>query len=188
MTKHSLSPGFTLIELLVVISIISLLTSVILASLQSAHVKANEAVIKEELVQFRNLYETTNTANGSYAALQPAPANLPWTGCQYYNNSSANGYVCQIQTQMQCAQVFNHDLPASIAAGLALCNEIVTATGFFELGVMNATSLIQHYSIIGYLPGQKQYLCLGSGGGNSLFTTAPSTISGETGAGCPGNP
>ena len=45
--------GFTLIELLVVISIIGLLSSVVLASLSNARVKAADSAVKSQLAQMR---------------------------------------------------------------------------------------------------------------------------------------
>jgi Tfp pilus assembly protein PilE len=54
---------------MVVISIIGLLASVVIAAFQGARAKGNEAAVKEELVQFRNLYELTYLNTGSYAAL-----------------------------------------------------------------------------------------------------------------------
>ncbi len=60
--------GFTLIELLVVISIISLLSSVVLSSLNSARSKARDALRKEDLTQVRNALALYYLDNGAYPA------------------------------------------------------------------------------------------------------------------------
>jgi len=62
--------GFTLIELLVVIAIIGILSSVVLASLNSARAKGADAAIKSGLANMRaqaELYYDSNT--GSYTNL-----------------------------------------------------------------------------------------------------------------------
>jgi prepilin-type N-terminal cleavage/methylation domain-containing protein len=87
--------GFTLIELLVVISIISLLSSVILASLSSARAKAKGAKQKGDLIQLRTAIEAYYNDNGSY----PSTGGSWWALCPSYNpggtktNTGASGYI-----------------------------------------------------------------------------------------------
>jgi prepilin-type N-terminal cleavage/methylation domain-containing protein len=58
--------GFTLIELLVVISIIGLLSSVVLASLNSARVKGRDAVRMQTLTQYSSALELYRDTTGHY--------------------------------------------------------------------------------------------------------------------------
>jgi prepilin-type N-terminal cleavage/methylation domain-containing protein len=79
MKKHN--QGFTLIELLVVIAIIGILASIILASLNSARTKAQDAKIKAELNQLRTALELYHDQYGTYQV-----ANSGWM-------NSGDGYV-----------------------------------------------------------------------------------------------
>jgi prepilin-type N-terminal cleavage/methylation domain-containing protein len=65
-TPPNKNKGFTLIELLVVISIIALLSSIVLASLNSTRVKAKEAAQKVAIDQTKKALQLYWTDNGSY--------------------------------------------------------------------------------------------------------------------------
>ncbi len=92
--KNSTRKGFTLIELLVVVAIISLLSSVVFASLNSARVKARDAKRLESLHEIRTaleLYYNTNNAYpviGRWAMSEATPSydtsGAGWAALQTY--------------------------------------------------------------------------------------------------------
>ncbi|MDP2704926.1 MAG: type II secretion system protein [Patescibacteria group bacterium] len=61
--------GFTLIELLVVIAIIGILSSVVLASLNQARIKGNDAAVKANLNGIRAQAELIYDTDGDYDAV-----------------------------------------------------------------------------------------------------------------------
>ncbi|MFA5652143.1 MAG: type II secretion system protein [Candidatus Paceibacterota bacterium] len=61
--------GFTLIELLVVIAIIGILSSVVLASLNSARGKGSDAAVKMDLNGIRAQSEISNSDVGNYSGV-----------------------------------------------------------------------------------------------------------------------
>jgi prepilin-type N-terminal cleavage/methylation domain-containing protein len=76
--KKNFKKGFTLIELLVVIAIIGILSSVVLASLNTARNKGADAAIKSSVNNARaqaELYYDTNQPN-SYAAVCTATSGV----------------------------------------------------------------------------------------------------------------
>ena len=85
MQKRIRASGFTLIELLVVISIIGLLSSIVLTSVNSARAKARDARRIEDLGQIRTALELFYDTNGFYPQ-----SNCGWDCNEYrysYNSS-----------------------------------------------------------------------------------------------------
>ena len=76
--------GFTLIELLVVISVISLLSSVIFAGLNSARTKAKDALIKQEVREFEKLVALEYLSSGNYLKIETPQS-------QWFNSGGCGG-------------------------------------------------------------------------------------------------
>lgn len=88
--KQRNARGFTLIELLVVIAIIGILSSVVLASLNTARAKARDASRKTELLQMQTALEMYRTGNNSYPS-----SGGSWRGAVSYGGygTGSTGYI-----------------------------------------------------------------------------------------------
>ena len=83
--------GFPLIELLVVIAIIGLLSSVVLASLNSARTKARVAAVGETTRQLSTVLALQYSETGSYASLHTGVwLNSGNNNCNSYFGSSSH--------------------------------------------------------------------------------------------------
>lgn len=144
------SRGFTLIELLVVIAIIGVLSSVVLASLNSARQRARDAAVKTGVRELSTLMQLEYNDTGSFANLQSG-WDYNATDC---NNSFAGSYATNARQ---------------------ICTSVVSNGGAMYTG--NNTNLSTHFSIMGLLPGAGRYYCRGSSGGTSDTETGSNWLS-----------
>jgi prepilin-type N-terminal cleavage/methylation domain-containing protein len=104
--------GFTLIELLVVISIISLLSAIVLASLNSARAKSRVAVRVSILEQLRTALEFYyNDNNGTYP-INPNGNNGWASQCATWGGFAANAVIPGL------VPTYIKSLPADPAVGV----------------------------------------------------------------------
>jgi prepilin-type N-terminal cleavage/methylation domain-containing protein len=89
--------GFTLIELLVVIAIIGILSSIVIASLNSARTKGSVAAAKGQLAQLRTQAENYYDNNGGYASSSVTTAQ---TTCNAANTMFADATITTQITQI----------------------------------------------------------------------------------------
>lgn len=148
--------GFTLIELLVVIAIIGMLSSVVLASVNTARNKARDAAIKSELSELANLMALNYDNYGSYCQIQPGL----WV--------TASGYTCD--------QAFASGLFTGTYGQKArdICNNIynnasnASGDGYRMLIYVNPASCADSYSWDVLLNNGKWY-CAGSSGAKGEY-------------------
>lgn len=174
---HKRNSAFTIIELLVVVSIISILSSIVMRSLNSARDKAVDATIKQGLIQMRNAYELVYSSNNSYTALIPTfngnigtlyvesrysidnPTDLL---CSY--TPTTNSYSCQIITKAGCGILYANDLMTSSKA----CEDLVSKTTFLRVGVTGSISskpdVNNQFGILARYKSNTNYFCIRNNG------------------------
>lgn|GEM_PF-2238449 len=96
MGKKNKQQAFTLVELLVVISIISLLASIVLSSINAARIKANNAAINRQVMQYANALELYRSQNNSY------PISATQYACLGIGYDSSWCYQCQSGADANC--------------------------------------------------------------------------------------
>lgn len=173
--------GFTLIELLVVIAIISLISSVVLTSLESGRRKAKDAAVKRQLTEMRSLMYAEFTDTGSYENLKAGTAGEVSTAgnCPNVAAIGANNL------KGTYAQNFRN---ACQALKATLGNSCGTSGVCVKFNYPRGLNNERKFSLVGYLPnesrqaGADRFLCMGSNGRTSVGSSAYSQD------GCPNDP
>jgi len=169
-----LSKGFTLIELLVVISIIGLLSSVVMASVNTARGNAVDSKLIQQARQISILLELENSENNTYANLNiggwRGPVNILNNPrlCDDTSLDYGGNYGAQVTNICKDIVVTSQTIRPN-SAGLAMW------IGGKDL---NPGQDLKKYSIKIYLPGESKkanadrYYCLGSNGRSSFGISA----------------
>ncbi|MEK7095110.1 MAG: type II secretion system protein [Patescibacteria group bacterium] len=171
--KWSDKKGFTLIELLVVISIIGMMSSVVLASVNTARLKSKDAAIKTSMLQLRLLFQGTYAEKGNYENWQMRPPPPYLNGCSYSGSGDNFSFYCYIDNDgTSCSEVFTSAIRVANPEASRICEKIISTIGNNTISnqlVIGAPLNSpgggkNHLSIGAYLPGKNGYFCVGSSG------------------------
>lgn len=150
--NKNIKKGFTLLELLVVIAIIGLLSSVVLASLNSARISARDAVRISNIQQIKNALELyrANNANGLYPITTfSSGAGAP--NSFWFNSNDASWDT--LQTALSPYLKLPHDPTEGAAAGASSWpGEGTHSYAYYSATDNNTLCTGGRYYVLVYLP------------------------------------
>jgi type II secretion system protein G len=130
--------GFTLIELLVVVSIISLLSSIVLASLNSARSKARDAKRKEDIHSIQTALALYYNTNGYY------PAVWGWAQSSDANWNTTQNFITALRPYIASLPVD----PINNAVYNAGNGPDVWTTGYYSYAYYTGVGSPQDYDLV----------------------------------------
>ncbi len=136
--------AFTLIELLVVISIISLLASIVLASLNSARAKARDARRESDIHNLQIAIQLYYDTNGEYPPITPDAGVCP--ACW---DNSTNGFMGNLVPNYLSQQILDpeninyyYNYQLGNASSLCPANTKAVLNWRFETKIVNSGNYI----------------------------------------------
>ena len=136
-TKSTLNGGFTLIELLVVIAIIGVLSAVVLASLNTARSKGNDAAIQSNLSTIQTQAEMDYASNSYYSNANSYGSNgSATTACNAASTIFADPTIANAASQ---ADIEN-------GAGSVTCN-VAAGGSAYAVSVQMATDNTTYWCV-----------------------------------------
>lgn len=181
MYKKTKNKGFTLIELMVVMSIISLLSSIVLVTLNNVKNKAKDAVIKQELRELVNLaYLIHPEYQNGYDNMQGVSVGDNYSGtCDF----PPSNYKTQADSICEKISSLNSDT-GSDGGSLKYTFLAGAYTGPNPPGPFLRTN---YFSFTAWLPGAQDFVCMGISG-NSISSSWDGGSLGSALIGCYNNP